>query len=111
MKRTTRRQFIRRSLAATVVPCVVPASVLGAEAPSKKITIGFIGTGDHGTTWNLRRYLELTAARVLVVGDVDGYGMRKAKAMVDAKYDNENCAMTKDFRDVIPRQDIDAVMI
>ena len=40
-----------------------------------------------------------------------GARMRKAKAMVDAAYDTEDCAMTKDFREVLARQDIDAVMI
>jgi predicted dehydrogenase len=37
--------------------------------------------------------------------------MRKAKGIVDAKYDNEDCAMTKDFREVLARPDIDTVMI
>jgi predicted dehydrogenase len=31
--------------------------------------------------------------------------------MVDADYDNEDCAVSKDFRDVLARKDIDAVMI
>jgi len=30
---------------------------------------------------------------------------------VDAHYDNEDCAMTKDFREVLARKDIDSVMI
>jgi predicted dehydrogenase len=110
-RRISRRQFLRRASAGLALPYFVPSSVLGADAPSKKITIGFIGTGDHGTHWNLERYLELSAAKVIVVCDVDGYRMRKAKAMVDAKYDNEDCAMTKDFREVIARKDVDAVMI
>src|SRR5207302_11090451 len=96
---------------AIALPDCVAASVLGADAPSKKTTIGFIGTGDHGTTWNLDRYLKLLAARVVMVCDVDGLRMRKAKALVDAAYDNEDCAMSKDFREVIARRDIDAVMI
>src|SRR5258705_307466 len=37
--------------------------------------------------------------------------MQKAKAMDDSAYDTEDCAMTKDFREVIARKDIDAVMI
>jgi len=109
--RISRRAFLRGTLAGVVAPCIVPASVLGADAPSNKITIGFIGTGDHGTSWNLHRYLQLKAAKVLMVCDVDGYRMRRAKAMVDAQYDSEDCAMSKDFRDVIVRKDIDAVMI
>ena len=112
MIQISRRKFLRATAAGAVaMPCLVPPSVLGADAPSRKITIGFIGTGDHGTGWNLRRYLQLSDAKVLIVCDVDGYRMRKAKAMVDAQYDNEDCATTKDFRDVLARKDIDAVMI
>jgi predicted dehydrogenase len=111
MQRCSKRQFLRTVALGVGVPCFVPASVLGANAPSKRITIGFIGMGQHGVGWNLDKYLKLDAARVLMVCDVDGYRMRRAKAMVDAKYDNEDCAMSKDFRDVIARKDIDAVMI
>ncbi len=114
MSRTSRRDFLKASSAATAalaLPSIVPASVLGADAPSKRITIGFIGTGDHGTGWNLHFYLKLAEAKIVMVCDVDGFRMRKAKAMVDAQYDNEDCAMSKDFRDVLARKDIDAVMI
>src|SRR5579859_3481710 len=111
MKPLSRRHFLKASAASVALPCLVPASVFGADAPSNRITIGFIGTGDHGTTWNLQRYLQLKAAKVMVVCDVDGYRMRRAKAMVDAEYDNEDCTTTKDFREVLARKDIDAVMI
>ena len=111
MKQISRRQFLQTAAAGVTLPCLIPASVLGEGAPSKKITIGFIGTGDHGVGWNLDKYLKLDGARVLMVCDVDGYRMRRAKAMVDAKYDNEDCAMSKDFRQVLARKDIDAVMI
>lgn len=111
MNRFTRRQFIRTTATGIALPWFVPGTVLGADAPSKKITVGFIGVGDHGTGWNLARYLKLPAARVVMVCDVDGYRMRKAKAMVDAAYDTEDCAVSKDFREVLARKDIDAVMI
>jgi myo-inositol 2-dehydrogenase / D-chiro-inositol 1-dehydrogenase len=111
MKRITRRRFVRGAAAGLALPYIVPASVLGADAPSQKITIGFIGTGDHGTGWNLDYYLRLRAARVVMVCDVDGYRMRKAKAITDSAYGNEDCAMSKDFREVLARKDIDAVMI
>jgi myo-inositol 2-dehydrogenase / D-chiro-inositol 1-dehydrogenase len=111
MKHTSRRHFLRASAIGVTLPYIIPASVLGADAPSNRITIGFIGTGDHGTTWNLSRYLELREAKVLMVCDVDGARMRRAKAMVDAAYDNEDCATTRDFREVLNRKDVDAVMI
>jgi myo-inositol 2-dehydrogenase / D-chiro-inositol 1-dehydrogenase len=111
MKRISRRAFTRAVSAGIALPCFVPSRILGADAPGDKITVGFIGTGDHGTDWNLRRYLQLSAAKVLVVCDVDGIRMRKAKGIVDAQYDNNDCAMTRDFREVLARKDIDAVMI
>src|SRR5436190_1338839 len=111
MKKLSRRQFLSASTKTLALPYIIPASVLGADAPSKRIAIGFIGTGDHGTTYNLHRYLELRDAKVVMVCDVDGFRMRRAKAMVDAQYDTEDCTMSKDFRDVLARKDIDAVMI
>jgi myo-inositol 2-dehydrogenase / D-chiro-inositol 1-dehydrogenase len=109
--RITRRCFIQTSATVLAVPCLIPAKVLGTDAPSKKITIGFIGTGDHGRSWNLRRYLTLPESRVLVVCDVDRDRMLRAKDNVDEAYGNKDCAMTKDFREVLARPDIDAVMI
>lgn len=108
----SRRAFLKSGAAALALPQIVPARLLGAAAPSNLITVGFIGTGDHGTGWNLRRYLELRElCRVLVVCDVDGARMRRAKEIVDEQYQNRDCAMTKDFRQVLARGDIDAVMI
>ncbi len=112
MRHITRRKFIGTTAkAGLAMPYLIPGSALGADAPSRKITIGFIGMGDHGTSFNLRRYLELREARVLVVCDADGYRMRKAKAIVDGEYDNEDCTTTKDFREVLARKDIDAVVV
>src|SRR5574340_1097664 len=106
MNRITRRRFVRTATTGVALPYLIPASVLGADAPSRKITIGFIGVGSHGLEWNLAKYLKLPEARVIMVCDVDGWRMRKAKAIVDVTYDNEDCAMSKDFRDVLARKDV-----
>jgi myo-inositol 2-dehydrogenase / D-chiro-inositol 1-dehydrogenase len=111
MKQTSRRRFIRTGMTVAAVPCILPSRVLGATAPSKQITVGFIGTGEHGIGWNLRRYLGFRDARVLAVCDVDRARMQKAKEIVDEQYLNRDCAMTKDFREILARPDIDAVMI
>jgi myo-inositol 2-dehydrogenase / D-chiro-inositol 1-dehydrogenase len=111
MKQISRRSFLRSGAAVVALPLVVPARVLGASAPSKQITVGFIGTGDHGTSWNLRRYLNFSDARVLMVCDVDRVRMRQAKAIVDEQYLSRDCSMTGDFREMLGRPDIDAVMI
>lgn len=107
----SRRRFLQIGAAALAAPQVLPARLLGADAPSKKITVGFIGTGDHGTSWNLRRYLNQPDARVLMVCDVDAARRQRAKSIVDEQYLNQDCRATGDFRDVLARPDIDAVMI
>lgn len=110
----SRRSFLRAATAVAAglaTPQILPGRLLGAEAPSNQITIGFIGTGDHGTGWNLRRYLTLPQARVIAVCDVDATRMRHAKEIIDEQYGNKNCAMAGDFRNLLERKDIDAVMI
>ncbi len=113
-RRISRRTFVRTGAALATMPYFVPASVLGAGgavSPSEKITVGCIGTGSHGIGMNLRSYLGQPDAKVLAVCDVDGNNLRRAEKMVNDKYGNTDCATTKDFRKILARRDIDAVMI
>ncbi len=113
----SRRAFLRQSAAAAAafaVPTIIPSSARGADgqtAPSNRITVGFIGTGDHGTGWNLPPFLNHKDARVVAVCDVDNSHMERAKGMVNRHYKNEDCFSTRDFREVLARKDIDTVMI
>ena len=114
----TRRSFLRNSAGAVAtslaLPTLIPSAVLGkdgAVAPSETIAVGFIGTGSHGTSWNLPPYLKQPDARVLVACDVDRRLVDKAKEKIDKAYGNGDCATTQDFRDVLARDDIDTVMI
>jgi predicted dehydrogenase len=111
-----RRQFLRGTAGAAAVvsgiaPTIIPAHVLGAGAPSKQVTVGFIGLGDHGTGWNLSFYLKNAKARVLAVCDVDSNRLFRGKETVNDRYGNEDCFATGDFREILERKDIDAVMI
>jgi predicted dehydrogenase len=107
----TRRSFIKSTLVAGVAPSFAASKLFGADAPSNKITVGFIGVGSHGTNHNLRSYLKQPDAQVVMVCDVDGARMAEAKKMVDAHHGDTGCSTTKDFREVLARPDIDAVMI
>jgi predicted dehydrogenase len=115
---TSRRSFLKQAAAMTggviALPTIIPSSALGADghvAPSERITIGFIGTGDHGVNWNLAFYRKQKAAQILAVCDVDERRLFRAKQTVDEHHGNEDCQSTKDFREVLARPDIDAVMI
>lgn len=113
----SRRLFLKRTSAALVLaaaPQVVPSSVLGLDgqtAPSNRITVGFIGTGSHGVGWNLGPFLRHKDAQVVAACDVDSRHLFRASETINDRYKNEDCFATKDFREVLARKDIDAVMI
>ncbi len=115
----TRRRFLEASIpvvaASAVVPATVPAivppHVLGKETPSGKITLGFIGAGIHGLGWNLRGFLKFADAKVLAVCDVMASRRDTARKVVNQHYRNQDCASYADWREVIGRRDIDAVVI
>ncbi len=115
--RMDRRSFLKRAgtaLGGTAVPYFVPAAALGKAgnaAASERITVGFIGTGGHGIDMNLKSFLAQPDAQAVAVCDVDPVNLKKAQDLVNAKYGNRDVATTKDFREILARDDIDAVMI
>jgi len=113
-----RRTFLKGTLAAAgagmALPYFVRPSALGKAgtvAASERITVGFIGTGGHGIDMNLRSFLAQPDAQAVAVCDIDPVNVKKAYDVVCQKYGNKNCATYKDFREVLARADIDAVMI
>ena len=89
---------------------IVPSSVLGADAPSGKVTMALIGAGGMGNG-NMRSFLAFPDTRFLAVCDVNRSKRERAKAMVDNCYGNGDCVLYRDFRDVCMRDDIDAVIV
>ena len=109
-RHVSRRQFLGATAGAVAFPYVVPSSVFGAGAPSGKITMGCIGVGSQGSG-NMNGFLEKGDARVLAVCDVDKGHREAAKRRVDEKYGNSDCATYHDFRELIARDDIDALSL
>jgi predicted dehydrogenase len=111
----TRRSFTGSGLAAILAagtaPAFIPARLLGAGAPSKLFTLGFIGVGSHGVGVNLRSFLHQDACRVLAVCDVFKSRRTEVQAEVNQHYKNQDCAALADFREVLQRSDLDAVVI
>ena len=112
----SRRRFLSTAACvtgATAVPTILQSSVFGAEgqvAPNNKITLGCIGVGGMGTE-NMKVFLGQPGCRVVAVCDVSESKRQKAKERVDAQYGDQGCAMMADWRELIARKDIDAVMI
>lgn len=111
----TRRAFLKSGLAgilaAGVVPRMLSSRLLGADAPSKKITLGCIGVGKHGLGVNLNSFLHEDDCRVIAVCDVFKSRRIRAQEVVNKHYGTGDCAEIADFRALIARSDIDAVVI
>src|SRR4051812_9672558 len=110
-----RRLFLKTGLsgivAAGVAPQFVGSRVLGANAPSKKVTLGFVGVGTHGYGVNLLSFLQQDDCEVLAVCDVFGSRREKARLAVEQQSGAKNCVEIADFRALLARSDIDAVVI
>jgi len=118
-RKVTRRHAIRTSLGVIAAPMIVDAATLGlAEAApvSERITLGFIGTGKMAGDYHLATLPRYDDTHTLAVCDVSEARRENAKKRVDAYEKRKNsayggCDMTDDFRKIIERDDIDAVVI
>ncbi len=114
-----RRRFLQGA-AALAVPCIVPSWVLGGEgptAPSQRITVGLIGHGAMGHGHLLRLATD-PAVQLLAVCDVDRPRREEAQRRVEEIYSDgraagtyHGCAAYNDYRELLARSDIDAVVI
>lgn len=115
-KTIKRRQFLKHAATAAgalALPSIIPASARGADgaiAPSNRIVMASIGTGNMGTG-DLRDFLTFPEVQVVAVCDVDGERLARAKALVDEAYGASSCKAYGDFRELLARRDLDAVAI
>ena len=115
--KTPRRQFLKTATsaagAAVVAPTIIPSSALGrdgAVAPSERIVVGGIGIGRRGG-YDLSCFLPQKDVQFVAVCDVKEKRRREVKEIVDKHYGNQKCATYRDFRELLVRSDIDAVLI
>ena len=126
MKTTTtltgcnRRQFLKTTgmlAAASTAPLILPRRVFGADAPGNKVTMGFIGCGRQAYSSNIPQFMAVRGVQVVAVCDVDSWRLDQAKKLVEGFYTKKNdagfkgCEAYKDFRELLARPDMDAVMI
>lgn len=113
---TSRREFLGQSVAATAAasaPMIVSSLARGADgavAPSERITLGVIGIGPR-CIYDLTAMLALPDVRCLAIADVQASRRDAGKALVDKHYGNQDCALYRDFRELLDRNDVDAVLI
>jgi predicted dehydrogenase len=112
--RITRRSFLKGTVATAgttvALPAIVPSSVFGAYSPSNRIVMGAIGVGSQGTG-DMRGFLSKPEVQMVAVCDVDKAHRDGAKKIVDQRYRNSDCRAYLDFRELIGRGDLDAVLL
>ena len=112
-----RRGFLKTALsaagAAVAAPTIIPSSALGldgAVAPSERVIVGGIGIGRRGE-YDLGCFLEQKDVQFAAVCDIKEARRTHVKKIADEKYGNTKCDMYRDFRELLDRKDIDAVLI
>jgi predicted dehydrogenase len=112
MKRRSFLKLLASSAAVSSFPSIVRAETLGRNggiAPSNRIAMGFIGLGGQGSL-HLRNRLGNEFIQVVALCDVDGEQLRKAEDKVK-EAGKPACFVTKDFRELLARPDVDAVLM
>lgn len=109
----TRRAFLQRTVtagAAGAWAAVIPASVLGADAPSHQTTVASIGVGGRGGAL-LGEVMALPRVKVVGICDVFRQRRQGAAQMLNERYGARVCTAYRDLRELLARDDLDAVII
>ncbi len=120
----SRRRFLKGaatlSLGMAAFPYVIPSAVWAAKgksAASNRIVLGFIGMGKIMKS-HLGRFLREPQVQIVALCDVESKRLGISQQRVNDFYAKRQqkgsytgCAIYNDFRDLIGRDDIDAVVI
>lgn len=132
-KSANRREFLKTAgkaaLAAGVAPTIVPSYVLGQDAPSNKLVVGMIGMGWRGNQL-MQEVQRNPNMDIAAIADLDRPYLLRALQILDDHYEvdrqwivGEGSEMQRapmqpkaveaydDYRQVLDRKDIDAVII
>src|SRR5579871_4845922 len=107
-----RRRFLKTAGSAAILPAVFrgAAAQTSMTSPNNRINLGVIGMGWQGPG-NTDAFLTLSDCQVVAACDIDANHLQAAVKKVNDAYGNEDCKGYHDYRELLARDDIDAVMI
>ena len=115
--KTTRRSFIKQAAVVSAAPFILPSTVWGAETnPNDRIVMGFIGMGRQNISL-MNNFLYQRNCQVVAVCDVDTTRRTASQQTVNEYYTarpqkgSADCKAYNDFRELVARDDIDAICI
>ncbi|MBM3878915.1 MAG: Gfo/Idh/MocA family oxidoreductase [Verrucomicrobia bacterium] len=113
----TRREFLKHNLtvalAASACPTLVPACALGQggqTSANSRIQVGCIGVGPQGRGV-MGNFLRQNDCRVVAACDVAKRNLDAAVNQINQQYQDTACATYRDYRQLLARKDLDAVLI
>ncbi|MEQ1850574.1 MAG: Gfo/Idh/MocA family oxidoreductase [Chthoniobacteraceae bacterium] len=117
ISQSSRRSFIKTTIAAGVAPMFLPGRIWSAEVkPNERLSIGLIGMGKMNSG-HLNDWLKRADTQVVAVCDVDTTRRESAKKTAETFYSKaagsgyKGCAAFANFEDVLSRKDIDLVCV
>lgn len=100
------------------IPTIIPASAIGKNPPSDRITVGMIATGRQAIKVNLQNgFLNIPDCQVVAVNDVDRWRMDLAASIINDHYGKKTektfkgVTSYRDYRELLANNGIDAVMV
>ncbi|MCI0360888.1 MAG: Gfo/Idh/MocA family oxidoreductase [Planctomycetaceae bacterium] len=114
----SRRRLLQATAATAILgPTILSQSARGRVAANERIGLGFIGVGMMGRG-HVNRFLGFEQVQVVAISDVALERAVHAKETVEKKYAEavksgiyKGCDLHNDFRELLARKDIDAVVI
>jgi predicted dehydrogenase len=116
----SRRGFLKTGLGAAAAagfPAIVPATVFGQYAPSKRINLGCIGAGRISRSHDMALLLPYDRAKIIAVCDLDAHRVEDGKKLVNDFYANktgkpyDGVVGYANYHDLLAKTDIDAVVV
>jgi len=120
MSKISRRAFLGNSTKASAASAVLAAAGTAAGAfarpvdqsppPSDRVRVALIGSGGQGKS-NLGAFLRLPAVECPVIADVDSNHLADGLKLAAGARGGEAPEGIKDFRRILDRKDVDAVIV